>query len=165
MSPFGLSKELGISVEEARLYIDLYFKNQPAIKDYMEKIVKEAKSNGFVRTAFGRKCYIEGINSGIKNLASFSERAAINAPIQGTAADIIKIAMVNINKNLQNNSELKESAKMILQVHDELIFEVEESLASDTENIIAPLMTDRNLLSGVPLAINIGIAKNWAEVH
>ena len=165
MSPFGLSKELGISVEEARLYIDLYFKNHPAIKDYMEKIVKEAKSNGFVRTAFGRKCYIEGINSGIKNLASFSERAAINAPIQGTAADIIKVAMVNIHKNLQNNSELKESAKMLLQVHDELIFEVEEFLASDIENIIAPLMTDRNLLSGVPLAINIGIAKNWAEVH
>jgi DNA polymerase-1 len=165
MSPFGLSKELGISAEEARLYIGLYFKNHPAIKEYMEKTVKEARSNGFVRTAFGRKCYIEGINSGIKNLASFSERAAINAPIQGTAADIIKIAMVNIHKNLQNNSELKESAKMLLQVHDELIFEVEESLASDIENIIAPLMTDRNLLSGVPLAINIGIAKNWAEAH
>ncbi len=165
MSPFGLSKELDISAEEARLYIDLYFKNHPAIKEYMEKIVKEARSNGFVRTAFGRKCYIEGINSGIKNLASFSERAAINAPIQGTAADIIKIAMVNIHKNLQNTSELKESAKMLLQVHDELIFEVEESLTSDIKNIIAPLMTDRNLLSGVPLAINIGIAKNWAEAH
>ncbi len=165
MSPFGLSKELGISAEEARLYINLYFKNHPAIKEYMEKTVKEAKSDGFVRTAFGRKCYIENINSGIKNLSSFSERAAINAPIQGTAADIIKIAMVNIYKRFQSMPELKESAKMLLQVHDELIFEVEEPLLNDIKNIITPLMTDRNLLSDVPLTINIGAAKNWAEAH
>ncbi len=165
MSPFGLSKELGISAEEARLYINLYFKNHPAIKEYMEKTVKEAKSNGFVRTAFGRKCYIENINSGIRNLSSFSERAAINAPIQGTAADIIKIAMVNIYNRFQSIPELKESAKMLLQVHDELIFEVEESLADDIKKIISPLMTDRKLLSGVPLEVNIGTAKNWAEAH
>jgi len=165
MSPFGLSKELGISDEEARLYINLYFKNHPAIKEYMEKTVKEAKSDGFVRTAFGRRCYIENINSGIKNLSSFSERAAINAPIQGTAADIIKIAMVNIYNRFQSKPELKESAKMLLQVHDELIFEVEESLADDVKNIITPLMTDPNLLSGVPLTVNIGVAKNWAEAH
>ncbi len=131
----------------------------------MEKIVKEARSNGFVRTAFGRKCYIENINSGIKNLSSFSERAAINAPIQGTAADIVKIAMINIYKKLQESSKLKESVKMILQVHDELIFEVEEPLTDDIKNIVAPLMTAQNLLSGVPLAVNIGVAKNWAEGH
>ncbi len=165
MSPFGLSKELGISAEEAKLYINLFFKNHPAIWDYMERTVKEAKQNGFVRTAFGRKCYIENINSGIKNLSSFSERAAINAPIQGTAADIIKIAMVNIYKKLQNSPELKESARMILQVHDELIFEVEESLINDIKDIVDPLMTAQNLLSGVPLAINIGVGKNWAEAH
>ena len=165
MSPFGLSKELGISSEEARRYIDLYFKNHPAIKEYMEKTVKEARSDGFVRTAFGRKCYIENINSGIKNLSSFSERAAINAPIQGTAADIIKIAMVNIYKYVQNDAILKNSAKMLLQVHDELIFEVEESIAKDFAEVTAPLMTDQNLLSGVPLSVNIGIAKNWAEAH
>ena len=165
MSPFGLSKELGISSEEARRYIDLYFKNHPDIKEYMEKTVKEARSNGFVRTAFGRKCYIENINSGIKNLSSFSERAAINAPIQGTAADIIKIAMVNIYKHVQNVEVLKNSATMLLQVHDELIFEVEESIAKDFAKVIAPLMTDQNLLSGVPLSVNIGTAKNWAEAH
>ncbi|MGC8554995.1 MAG: DNA polymerase I [Candidatus Acidulodesulfobacterium sp.] len=165
MSPFGLSKELGISSEEARRYIDLYFKNHPAIKEYMEKTVKEAKSNGFVRTAFGRKCYIENINSGIRNLSSFSERAAINAPIQGTAADIIKIAMVNIYKYVQNDEILRNSAKMLLQVHDELIFEVEESMAKNFSAIITPLMTDQKLLSGVPLEVNIGIAKNWAEAH
>ena len=165
MSPFGLSKELGISSEEARRYIDLYFKNHPAIKEYMEKTVKEARSNGFVRTAFGRKCYIENINSGIRNLSSFSERAAINAPIQGTAADIIKIAMVNIYKYIQNDEILKNSATMLLQVHDELIFEVEESIVKNFAKVITPLMTDQNLLSGVPLSVNIGTAKNWAEAH
>ena len=131
----------------------------------MEKTVKEAKTNGFVRTAFGRKCYIENINSGIRNLSSFSERAAINAPIQGTAADIIKIAMVNIYKHIQNDEFLKNTAKMLLQVHDELIFEIEESIAKDFAAIISPLMTDQNLLSGVPLSVNIGTAKNWAEAH
>ncbi|RZV40556.1 MAG: DNA polymerase I [Candidatus Acidulodesulfobacterium acidiphilum] len=165
MSPFGLSKELGISSEEARHYIDLYFKNHPAIKEYMEKTVKEAKTNGFVRTAFGRKCYIENINSRIRNLSSFSERAAINAPIQGTASDIIKIAMVNIYKYIQNDEILKNSATMLLQVHDELIFEIEESIANSFAKVIAPLMTDQNLLSGVPLSVNIGTAKNWAEAH
>ena len=165
MSPFGLSKEIGISSEEARRYIDLYFKNHPAIKEYMEKTVKEAKTNGFVRTAFGRKCYIENINSRIRNLSSFSERAAINAPIQGTAADIIKIAMVNIYKCVQNDEILKNSATMLLQVHDELIFEIEESIAKEFTKVIVPLMTDQNLLSGVPLSVNIGIAKNWAEAH
>jgi len=165
MSPYGLSKELGIPAEEARLYIDLYFKNHPAIKDYMERIVKEAKSHGFVRTAFGRKCYIGNINSTMKNLLPFSERAAINAPIQGTAADIIKIAMINIYKKLQGETALKESAKMLLQVHDELIFEVKEPLADELKSIVTVLMTDKNLLSNVPLAINIGTGKNWAEAH
>ncbi len=165
MSPFGLSKELGISADEAKLYIDLYFKNHPAIKDYMDITVEEAKSNGFVRTAFGRKCYVENINSKIKNLASFSERAAINAPIQGTAADIIKVAMVNIYKKLQSSPELKSGAKMILQVHDELIFEVKESLVNELKDIVTVLMTDKNLLVNVPLVINIGAGKNWAEAH
>ncbi|MHB8232577.1 MAG: DNA polymerase, partial [bacterium] len=165
MSPFGLSKELGISAEEAKLFINLYFKNHPAILDYMDRTVKEAKQEGFVRTAFGRKCYIGNINSAIKNLIPFSERAAINAPIQGTAADIIKIAMVNIYKKLQSETGLKEGAKMLLQVHDELIFEVKESLISELKSIATVLMTDKNLLADVPLVINIGTGKNWAEAH
>ncbi len=165
MSPYGLSKELGISTEEAKLYIDLYFQNHPAIKDYMERTVREAKPAGFVRTAFGRKCYVENINSKIKNIASFPERAAINAPIQGTAADIIKIAMINIHKKLQSSPELKKDAKMILQVHDELIFEVKESLVNELKDIVTVLMTDKNLLANVPLAINIGVGANWAQAH
>ncbi|MCL4428434.1 MAG: DNA polymerase I [Deltaproteobacteria bacterium] len=165
MSPYGLSKELGISTEEAKLYIDLFFQNHHAIKDYMDRTIQEAKSNGFVRTVFGRKCYVENINSPIKNLASFSERAAINAPIQGTAADIIKIAMINIHNELQNSSGLTKDAKMILQVHDELIFEVKEALVNELKNIITLSMTDKNLLVNVPLVINIGVGKNWAQAH
>lgn len=165
MSSYGLSKELGISTEEARRYIDLFFQNHPAIMDYMDRTVREAKLNGFVRTAFGRKCYVENVNSRVRNLSSFSERAAINAPIQGTAADIIKVAMVNIHKRLLGRAELKEDAKMILQVHDELIFEVKESLVNELKDIVTVLMTDKNLLANVPLVINIGVGKNWAEAH
>ncbi len=165
MSSFGLSKELGISVEEAKLYIDLYFKNHSAIKDYMERTVAEAKRDGFVKTAFGRKCYVESINSKVKNSALFPKRAAINAPIQGTAADIIKIAMVNIYNTLKSIPALKEDAKMILQVHDELIFEVKESLKDDLKNMVSKIMTDKNLLKNVPLVVNVGIGKNWTEAH
>ncbi|MHB1660738.1 MAG: DNA polymerase I, partial [bacterium] len=165
MSHYGLSKELAISAEEAKLYIDLFFQNHPSIKAYMDRAVKEAKSQGFVRTAFGRKCYIGNINSAMKNLIPFSERAAINAPIQGTAADIIKIAMVNIYKKLQSETGLKDGAKMLLQVHDELIFEVKESLTNELKGIVTVLMTDKNLLPNVPLAVNIGTGKNWAEAH
>lgn len=165
MSSFGLSKGLGISVEEAKLYIDLYFKNHSAIKDYMERTVEEAKRNGFVKTAFGRKCYVESVNSKVKNSVSFPKRAAINAPIQGTAADIIKIAMVDIHNTLKSMPALKEDAKMILQVHDELIFEVRESLTDDLKDMVSKIMTDKNLLKNVPLTVNVGIGKNWAEAH
>lgn len=165
MSFYGLSKELGISAEEAKLYIDLFFQNHNAIKNYMERTVNEAKLNGFVKTAFGRKCYIVNIHSKIKKLVSYSERAAINAPIQGTAADIIKIAMVNIDKKLSDNVPLERDAKMILQVHDELIFEVKESLVDNLKEIVTVAMTDKNLLPDVPLSINIGVGRNWAEAH
>ncbi len=94
---------------------------------------------------------------------SFPKRAAINAPIQGTAADIIKIAMVNIHNTLKNIPALKEDAKMILQVHDELIFEVREPLVDDLKNMVSEIMTNKNLLKNVPLVVNAGVGKNWAE--
>ncbi len=165
MSFYGLSKELGILAEEAKLYIDLFFKNHRPIKDYMERTVNDAKLNGFVKTAFGRKCYVANINSKIKNLASSSERAAINAPIQGTAADIIKIAMINIHKKLSDINPLESEAKMILQVHDELIFEVKESLIDELKGIVTVAMTDKNLLARVPLLVNVRVGKNWSEAH
>ncbi len=162
MSPYGLSKELAISSEEAKTYIDLFFQTHPQIKQYMESIVKEARKNGYVKTVFGRKCYIKDINSKIKNLASFAERAAINAPIQGTAADIIKIVMINIDKELKIKGI---DAKMILQVHDELIFEADPSGLEELLKVVVSKMTDSALLKNVPLAVNTGYGKNWDEAH
>ncbi len=155
MSPYGLSKELGISAEEGKTYIDRFFQNHPYIKEYMDKAMKEARAFGYVRTAFGRKCFIP----------YFAERAAINAPIQGTAADIIKIAMVNIHRAIKSDSSMDAGAKMILQVHDELIFEVKEELIPPLKDIVRTHMTDKALLKDVPLIINIGTGKNWADAH
>jgi DNA polymerase-1 len=162
MSPYGLSKELNITHEEAKTYINSFFAKHYAIKDYMKKIVQEAKNNGYVKTSIGRRCYIKDINSPIKNISSFAERAAINAPIQGTAADIIKIAMINIDNELKKR-QLK--TNMILQIHDELIFEAEINEIELIEGIIIAKMTDKSLLSDVPLAVNIGKGKNWDEAH
>ncbi|MHB1679260.1 MAG: DNA polymerase [bacterium] len=162
MSPYGLSKELNITQEEAKTYINSFFAKHYAIKDYMKNIVQEAKNNGYVKTSIGRRCYIKDINSPIKNISSFAERAAINAPIQGTAADIIKIAMINIYSELKKR-QLKTG--MILQIHDELIFEAEINEIELIEDIIIAKMTDKSLLSDVPLAVNIGKGKNWDEAH
>ena len=162
MSPYGLSKELNITQEEAKTYINSFFAKHYAIKDYMNNIVNEAKKNGYVKTSIGRRCYIKDINSPIKNISSFAERAAINAPIQGTAADIIKIAMINIYSELKKR-QLKTC--MILQIHDELIFEAEINEVELIEGIIIAKMTDKSLLSDVPLAVNIGKGKNWDEAH
>jgi len=162
MSPYGLSKELNITQKEAKIYIDSFFEKHSAVKYYMENIVKEAKKNGYVKTLFGRRCYIKDINSSVKNISSFAERAAINAPIQGTAADIIKVAMINIYGELKNR-QLK--TEMILQIHDELIFEAEMNEVEVLEDIIKSKMTDKSLLGDVPLVINIGKGKNWDEAH
>ncbi|MHB1664478.1 MAG: DNA polymerase [bacterium] len=162
MSPYGLSKELNITQEEAKTYINSFFAKHYAIKDYMKNIVQEAKNNGYVKTSIGRRCYIKDINSPIKNISSFAERAAINAPIQGTAADIIKIAMINIDGELKKR-RLKTG--MILQIHDELIFEAEINEVELIESIIIAKMTDKSLLSDVPLTVNIGKGKNWDEAH
>ncbi len=162
MSPYGLSKELNITQEEAKTYINSFFAKHYAIKDYMKNIVNEAKKNGYVKTSIGRRCYIKDINSPAKNISSFAERAAINAPIQGTAADIIKIAMINIYSELKKR-QLKTG--MILQIHDELIFEAEINEIEIIEGIIIAKMTDKSLLSDVPLAVNIGKGKNWDEAH
>ena len=162
MSPYGLSKELNITQKEAKIYIDSFFEKHSAVKYYMENIVKEAKKNGYVKTLFGRRCYIKDINSSAKNISPFAERAAINAPIQGTAADIIKVAMINIYNELKNR-QLK--TEMILQIHDELIFEAEMNEVEVLEDIIESKMTDKTLLGDVPLVINIGKGKNWDEAH
>ena len=134
MSSFGLSKQLGIPISAAKDYMDVYFERYPRIKSYMNQIKDFAKNNGYVETIYGRKLYLPEISSKNVQRRKYAERTAINAPVQGSAADIIKIAMIQIDQWLSNN---KSDTKMIMQVHDELIFEIpEKNAVADVENII-----------------------------
>ncbi|MGD9638668.1 MAG: DNA polymerase I [Alphaproteobacteria bacterium] len=161
ISPFGLAAQLGISRGEAKEYIDSYFAKFPEINQYMEETKIFARKNGFVLTPFGRKCYIDGINHKNGNIRGFAERAAINAPIQGGAADIIKMAMIKIEKEITKEAM---NAKMLLQVHDELIFETPKENADNLAQKIKGIMADIVNLS-VPLIVDAGIANNWEEAH
>ncbi len=161
ISPFGLANQLGISQNEAKEYIDNYFRNFPEIKTYMEKIKNFAHLNGFVETMFNRKSFIANINN--PKLKSYAERAAINAPIQGSAADILKIAMVKIQKILKEEN-LTDDIRMLLQVHDELVFEVKEDKVDYATSIIKNTMENVIQLS-VPLIAEVGVADNWKDAH
>jgi DNA polymerase-1 len=161
ISPFGLGRQLGIPPAEARAYIDTYFARYPGIRAYMERAKEEARTNGFVLTAFGRRCYIEGIRDKNPARRGYAERAAINAPLQGGAADIIKRAMVRMPAAL---SKAGLSAQMLLQVHDELLFEAPAAEAEGTAKTVADVMTHAAELS-VPLKVETGIGRNWAEAH
>lgn len=161
ISPFGLSEALNISREEAKRYIDNYFDRHRGVKDYIEKTLKEAYEHGYVRTMFGRKRPIPELKSKTSSTRQLGERLAINSPIQGTAADIIKIAMINIWRAIREKG-LK--TKMILQVHDELVFEVPENEAEEMSKLVKDKMEGVISLS-VPLKIEAGIGKNWAEAH
>lgn len=156
ISAFGLSSRLGIPKGEAKEYIESYFEQYPGIKEYMDNIVEYAKKNGFVKSIFGRKCFVKGINDRNFNVRGMAERAAINAPLQGTAADIIKLAMVNMP------DEIKQY--MILQIHDELLFEVPESKAEEYSKVIKKTMESVLHLS-VPLSVDVNIGKSWADCH
>jgi len=161
ISAFGLARQLGISRGEASDYITAYFKNFPGIKDYMERIKVSAREDGFVETLFGRRIHISGFSGGNQAMRGFAERQAINAPIQGSAADIIKRAMIRINPAL-NQAGL--GARMLLQVHDELIFEVPEKELDDTAILVKKVMEDAAHL-GVPLVVETGSGPNWDEAH
>jgi DNA polymerase-1 len=141
--------------------IDQYFDRFPGIKKYIDETVLFAKENGFVTTLMGRRRYIHEINSSNWNVRGFAERTAINMPIQGTAADIIKLAMIDIHSYLQSN-DLK--SRMLLQVHDELIFEISESESEIVPVKIKKLMEDAFELA-VPLEVDMGLADNWLEAH
>lgn len=157
MGAFGLAENLKISRTEAQGIIDRYFKQFPGVKSYMHEIVEAAKRDGFVTTLFGRRRYIDELQSSNPNLRRFGERAAINAPIQGTASDIVKLAMIKIAR-----SEMK--ARMLMQVHDELVFESEESSAQREMDLARMLMTDfKNFKT--PLVVEGRIGKNWNEAH
>jgi DNA polymerase I len=161
MSPFGLAKRLGLSREFAGKYITSYFQHYPGVKTYIENMRETAKKQGFVETMFGRRLYTPEINSKNFPLRNAAERTAINAPIQGSAADIMKIAMINIADWLKT-CDL--NIKMIMQVHDELIFEVLESDAPKALPKIKHLMENAAKLA-VPITTNVGIGDNWDEAH
>ncbi len=159
ISDYGLSQNLGISRKEAQKFIDTYFDKYPGVKTYMEDIVREAKDKGFVETLFQRRRYLPEINSRNFNLRSFAERTAINTPIQGSAADIIKIAMIKMDKKLKE-SNMK--ATMLLQVHDELIFEAPEEELEQLEALVIQVMEGAVELS-VPLKVDSNSGKSWYE--
>ena len=165
ISAFGLAAQLGISRGEASDYIKTYFERFPGIKDYMEAIKKDVHANGYVTTIFGRKAHYPDVNTKNPNMRSFYERAAINAPIQGSAADILRRAMVRMEDRLSGS---KLDAQMLLQVHDELIFEVPEDQVDATIPVIRDVMEnacDPVLQLSVPLQVDARAADNWDEAH
>ena len=161
ISAFGLAKNIGVSTAEAKAYIDAYFSQMPEIKVYMEKTIAFAHANGYVETPFGRKCSVFGINDSNKRVASNAERAAINAPIQGGAADIIKLAMNRIERLLK---EKQMQTKMLLQVHDELIFEVPDSEVPQALELVKNEM-ENIIKSSVRFKAEAGVGETWTEAH
>jgi len=161
ISAFGLARQLNIPRSEAGKYIEAYFERYPGIRDYMERTKTEARARGFVTTLFGRKCHVRGINEKNPARRNFAERAAINAPLQGGAADIIKRAMVRLPSALKAASL---QARMLLQVHDELIFEVPKVDADATQAVVKEVMESAAHLR-VPLVVDTGLGENWDEAH
>jgi DNA polymerase-1 len=165
ISAFGLANQLGIEREEAGAYIKKYFERFPGIRDYMEETKGFAKKNGFVLTLFGRKCHYPDIINSNASIRAFNERAAINARLQGTAADIIRRAMVRIEPALK---AAKLKAQMLLQVHDELIFEVPDGDVAKTLPVVKKVMEDAPMPAvalSVPLSVDARAAGNWDEAH
>ena len=161
MSAFGLAKQLGTSRNTAQEYVDRYFERYPGVKAFMDQTREQAHETGYVETVFGRRLYLPEINSKNHQRRQYAERTAINAPMQGTAADIIKLAMIKCDQWLFEN-EL--NIKMIMQVHDELVFEVPENQLDTVLETIPGLMTTVASLK-VPLEVDVGVGKNWDEAH
>lgn len=161
MSSFGLAQQLGTDRKTAQKYMDVYFARYPKVHDYMEQSRKMASEKGYVETLLGRRLYIPEIKVSNLQRRRAAERAAINAPLQGTAADIIKLAMISIHQWLENSNI---EAKMIMQVHDELVFEAKKSKAKEISQEIKKLMEKASPLS-IPLVVETGIGDNWDEAH
>jgi DNA polymerase-1 len=161
MSAFGLAKQLGLPRDKAQAYINLYFERYPGVKQYMDDIREQAKQNGYVETLFGRRLYLPDINARNAAQRQYAERTAINAPMQGTAADIIKLAMLACDQWLNDSGV---DAKMIMQVHDELVFEVAESQLESCMTKIREIMSNAAELH-VPLLVEVGVGENWDEAH
>ena len=160
-SAFGLSRQLKISVKEASLYIEKYFSRYAKVKSYMAQVIEAAKKTGYVETMTSRRRYLEGLKSSSPQLRQVAERMAINTPIQGSAADLIKMAMISIAQKLHSQ---KRETKMILQVHDELVFEVPKKELAEVQEMVKYEMEHALKLS-VPILVDIHTGKNWAEAH
>ena len=161
MSAFGLAKELGVNQKLAQAYIDGYFEKYRGVRLYLDGILENARKNGYVTTLLNRRRYLPEINHSVAAVRQFAERTAINAPIQGTAADLIKVAMINISR-LFEERHLK--AAMIMQVHDELVFEAPQSERQAVMALVKKEMEGVVALS-VPLKVDIGFGRNWDEAH
>jgi DNA polymerase-1 len=161
MSSFGLSKELGVPQRDAQNYIDEYFVKYKGVKAYIESVLEETRARGFVRTLLGRVRYVPEINNRDAAVRQFGERTAMNTPIQGTAADIIKMAMVNIHGRIKENNL---ASRLIMQIHDELVFEVKSDELVDMENIVRHEM-EHVISLAVPLKVSLGKGRNWTEAH
>ena len=161
MSAFGLARQLGIERSAAQEYIDSYFRRYPGVKEYMDQTRENARKNGYVSTVFGRRLYLPEINSKNHQRRQYAERSAINAPMQGTAADIIKLAMLQVDQWLQKKGL---DARLIMQVHDELILEVPEADAEKYAQEIINIMESAATLD-VKLKVECGIGDNWDEAH
>lgn len=160
-SAFGLADNLGISRTEARDIIDEYFKQFPTIRAYMDKNIQFAKENGYVETIMGRRRYLRDINSNNQTVRGFAERNAINAPIQGSAADIIKVAMIDVHAAMQ---EKKMKSKLLLQVHDELVFDAHKEELEELKSLVRDNMVGAADLA-VPMVVDMGVGNNWLEAH
>ncbi len=161
MSAFGLARQLDVDRTTAQQYIDLYFARYPGVKAFMEKTREQAREQGYVETVFGRRLYIQDIKSANAARRQYAERTAINAPMQGTAADIIKRAMIALDRLIESEGL---DVNMIMQVHDELVFEVAADLVADVEDRIREVMVQAAELR-VPLEVDIGVGDNWDEAH
>ena len=167
ISQYGLAKQISVSNSEASEFLKSYFKKFPEIKEYMNSTINFCRKNGYVNNIFGRRCHITGINDKNYNVRNFQERAAINAPIQGSAADIMRLAMIKINEIFNNKNKYK--TKMLLQIHDELVF---ESPKNELKMILPIIKKNMSEISNnehhdfsIPLTVDINSGDNWGEAH
>jgi DNA polymerase I len=158
---FGLAQRLGIPQGEAKAFIEAYFDEYPGVRDYMERAKAEAREHGFVTTLFGRRCFVPEIASKVPARRSYAERQAINAPIQGSAADIMKRAMRRVDRALKAEAP---EVRMLLQVHDELVFEAPENAVEPAKALVKSVMEGAAALD-VPLVVDVGAGANWGVAH
>jgi DNA polymerase-1 len=159
MGPYGLKDRLKIGVDEAVIFIQTYFHTYPSVKEWINSQIEFARNYGYTQTLFGRKRWLPHINSNSPYLRSMDERVAVNTPIQGTVADMMKIAMLRIEEKLNSYP-----AEIIMQIHDELVLEVKEEVVEEVKEIVKTEM--ENLVDiGVPLKVDVGISTNWWDIH